>query len=144
MLASRNETPSTPVQQSDLVNFDDAEMQLNIKDSRITVDKFHFASHDLGIDATGHLGFDKSIAASGNLTVPMDKAKQNRKLSRFVAILPDSMDRISLDFSLSGYLSNIQFNAEPSANLLKGILDQGGDLLHGLGNALKGPLGGGH
>jgi hypothetical protein len=138
MISGEPADPSTPLDPADLTRFDDIEAVLGIAQAKINVKTFHFVSNDLNVDADGNIGFDKSIQATGILSVPLDKARQSRKLGRFVSFLPDSMDRAELYFTLSGFLNQMEFNAQPTANLLRGMVDQGGDLLHDLGGAFQG------
>jgi len=128
----------TPVTDEDLVGFDELIVNARIEDSSINVERFHFVSHELQVEATGAIGFDKSISASGGLSVPLDRARQHPRFGRYVRLLPDSLQRASLEFSVSGWLYDVQFSARPTENLLRGLLDQGGDLLHDLGESLEG------
>jgi hypothetical protein len=72
------------------------------------------------------------------LSVPLAKARLNKKLGKYVFLLPDSMSRAILEFTLGGSLSNVEFNAQPSSNLIKGLIDQGSDLLHKAGDSFEG------
>jgi hypothetical protein len=126
------------VKESDIVNYDEAKIELEIKDSLIRINKYHFLSYDLNVDAKGVVGFNKSINVSGGLSVPLAKARKNRKLGIFVALLPDSLSRANLEFSLEGFLNNVKFNARPTENLIRSIVDNGSDALHKTGDAFTG------
>jgi hypothetical protein len=138
MISGQPSDPATPLDPADLTRFDEIEVVLGIAEARINVEMFHFVSYDLNVDADGSIGFDKAIRAGGTLSVPLDKARQSRKLGRFVSFLPDSLNRAELNFSLSGFLNQMEFNAQPTTNLLRGIIDSGGDLLHDLGGGFRG------
>jgi hypothetical protein len=132
---SEGTTADTPISPSDMSEFSDLTIRATIGDSNIRVGQFHFVSSDLQVEATGDVGFNKSIDARGGLSVPLDRAKQHPKFGRFVSFLPDTLNRVSLEFTLTGFIYNINFSASPSENLLRGLADQGSDMLHGAGDS---------
>ena len=139
MRLAQHAAPETPVTEDDLAGYDDIEVDIRIQDSEILIESFHFVSTELAADASGKVGFDHSIDVSGKLTVPVESARRHPRFGRFVGFLPDTLDRASLDFSLSGRLDDIRFSAKPGENLLKGLLDQSGDLLGDLDTTPVGP-----
>ncbi len=131
-------TDVVPITDDDLGVFDELAVDARIRHSSIIVERFHFVSNDLQVEAAGQIGFDKSISARGGLSVPLDKARQHPRFGSFAGFLPDSMNRVSLEFSLSGYLYDLDYDAELADNLLNWLLDEGSDLAHDLGDSFTG------
>ncbi len=127
-----------PPSEADLAEYDELTVSFRVQDSRIVVDLLHFVSQDLQAEARGYVGFDKSIEASGGLTVPLDRARRHPQFRQYVGFLPDTLNRASLEFTISGWLYDAHFTASPGENLLRGLLDQGSDSLHDLGDAFSG------
>lgn len=123
------------ISESDMTVFNELTIRARIAQSDILVEQFHFISNDLQVEANGTVGFDKSINARGGLSVPLDKARRHPDFGHYISFLPDTLNRASLEFTLSGYIYNLKFNASPSDNLLRGLLDQGSDAAHGLGDS---------
>ncbi len=114
----------------DLADYDILVLNATIQQSSIGLDRFHFVSTDLEVDARGQVGFDKTISASGGLTVPADLARRHPRFGTFMEFLPDTLNRVSLEFEISGTLSEPKFEPMLTENFLLGLLDQGSDLGH--------------
>jgi hypothetical protein len=122
----------------DMADFDDIDVRARIRNSRIVIQRFHFVSNDLQVEAGGSIGFDKTISADGGLSVPADLARQHPNFGRFARMLPDSINRVSLEFSITGTIGSPQFNPKLTENLLRGLTDQGSDLGHDLLGSISG------
>jgi hypothetical protein len=133
-------TGDAEITEGDLAVFNELSVLARIEESTIYVDRFHFVSNDLQVEATGQVGFDKSIHASGMLSVPLDKAKEHPRLGRYVSFLADSINRVPLEFSISGYLYDLDFNPRITDNFLRGLADHGEDFLHDIGESVSGNL----
>ncbi|HDS30095.1 MAG TPA: hypothetical protein ENN67_03540 [Firmicutes bacterium] len=120
--------------ESELTDYDDIQINLRVRESRINVDRLHFVSNDLQLEARGWIGFDHTLSGSGGFTIPLDKAKLHPKLRTVVALLPSSVNRVSLEFSIGGTLENVKINPKIGENFLKGVLDRAGDALNIPGN----------
>ena len=135
MNLTRGIIDESTVSEADMTEFSDLTIRAMISHSNIQVESFHFVSGDLQIESNGVVGFNKSINASGGMSVPLDRARQHPDFGRYVNFLPDSLNRVSLEFTLSGFIYDLKFSASPTDNLLRGLLDQGSDLLHDLGGS---------
>ena len=124
------------VRDEEMTDFDDLTIRARINQSEILIERFHFVSMDLQVEATGTVGFNKSIEARGGLSVPLESARNHPRFGRYVNVLPDTLNRASLEFSLSGYIYDIEFRASPSENLLRGLVDDSSDFLHDLGDLI--------
>jgi len=124
--------------ESNLADYDSLNLTAAILDEEINISIFEFFSYDLQVSGSGTLGFDHSIDASGNLTVPIDKARNHSKFGRFLKFLPDSLNRVSLRFTLGGNLEDIKFNPSLGDNLFQGLMDQSGDILNDIGDSIDG------
>ncbi|HEX9744319.1 MAG TPA: hypothetical protein VGB30_02735 [bacterium] len=120
------------------VDYDQLEILARIDNRKINLERFHFLSYDLQVEATGQVGFDHSISASGGMSVPLDKARQHPQFGQYIRFLPDSVNRATLDFTLSGHLEDIKFNPKVSDNFLRGVLDDGDDLVSDRVDEIKG------
>ena len=128
------------ITENDIAVFNELAVLARIEESMIFVDRFHFVSDDLQIEATGEIGFDKSIRASGGLSVPLSKAKEHPRFGRYVSFLADTINRVPLEFSISGYLYDLEFNPRITDNFLRGLADHGEDFLHDIGESVSGNL----
>jgi len=126
----------TPISPEDFAPYKELEVRARIEEAEIIVERFHFVSDDLQVEARGLVGFDKTVSAAGGLSVPLDRARRHPKIGPFVSFLPTSMSRVSLAFSVTGSVDAPVFSARPAQNLLEGLLDQGSDLAHDLGGAV--------
>jgi len=120
----------------DLAEFSNLATDARIINSEILIDRLRFVSEDLQIEGNGLIGFDKSIVAGGGLSVPLQLAKAHPRFGTFVAFLPDSLNRVALEFSVRGSIAEPEFSANPSENLLMGLADNSSDLMHDIGSSL--------
>ena len=124
--------------EADMTTYSSASIEALIQDSVIRIDRFQLQSHELQVEAHGYIGFDHSISASGGLTIPLDKARDHPKLGGVVGFLPDTLQRVALEFSLSGWLHDMEFNPQIGENFLRGILDRTDDAYHDLADSVTG------
>jgi hypothetical protein len=122
--------------EADLTTYDDVAIDVRVRESQILVDRLHFVSHDLQLEAHGWIGFDHTLSGSGGFTIPMDKARLHPRLRNLVTLLPSTIDRVALEFSISGELGNVRINPRIGENFLSGILDRVDDLYHDIGDAI--------
>jgi len=136
MNLTNGQVNNSPVSEAELAVYTELETSAHIANSDIIIDRLNFMSDDLQIDGNGTIGFDKKISAGGDLSVPLDKAKAHPKFGSYVGFLPDRIGRVTLDFTISGTLITPKFSANPTENLLRGLMDQSSDILHDIGDAL--------
>lgn len=112
-----------PINETDLTDYKEVRIDGYIDGSIIYVRTFRLRSNDLDVNAEGRIGFDRSIEAAGELSAPLNNARQNKKLSPFVSMISKSKERVNLVFNLSGHLNNIKFIAQPSNEMLEKMFE---------------------
>ncbi len=128
----------SPITDEDLADYSDLEVRARITESIIRIQRFHFVSEDLQIESNGEVGFDKTISADGGISVPIERARRHPKFGSYVDFLPDSMNRVSFMFSISGTLDAPEFSPKLTDNLLQGLEDIGSDWVHDVGDSFTG------
>ncbi len=137
MATAQGAVDESPVDESDLAEYSILETDAEIRQSRIIINRFRLVSEDLQIEANGTVGFDKTVNCEGALSIPVARAKRHPTFGQWVDFLPDSLERASLVFEVTGTLDQPELSASPTENLIRGIVDNSSDLLHDIGRSLR-------